>query len=91
MRKEAFGHGSEQPTKLEWDGEKNWFGVGQPDPGKSCENHIGRIFDPRGAKAKDAGNFKSEIAQSCGGSTKIESLADGLGLAKGSDYGVGDR
>jgi hypothetical protein len=91
MRKEAFGHGSKQPTKLQWDGEKNWFGVGQPDPRKSCENHIGRIFYPRGAKAKDACNFKSEIAQSCGGATKIESLADGLGLAKRSDYRVGDR
>jgi len=91
MSKEAFGHGSEQPTKLEWDGKKNWFGVGQPDPGKSCENHIGRIFDPGGAKAKGACNFKREIAQSCGGATKIESLADGLGLAKGSNYGIGDR
>jgi len=91
MRKEAFGHSSEQPTKLEWDREKNWFGVGAPDPRKSCENHVGRIFDPRGAKAKDACNFKREITQSCGWATKIKSLADGLGLAKGSDYGVGDR
>jgi hypothetical protein len=61
MRKEAFGHGSKQPAKLEWDGEKNWFGVGQPDPRKRCENHVGRIFDPSGAKAQDTGNFKSEI------------------------------
>jgi hypothetical protein len=91
MREETFGHGSEQPAKLEWDGEKNWFGVGEPDPGKSCENHIGRIFDPGGAKAKDACNFKREITQSCGGATKIKSVADGLGLAKGSDYGIGDR
>jgi hypothetical protein len=91
MREETFGHGSEQPAKFEWDGEKNWLGVGEPYPGKSCENHIGRIFDPRGAKAKDACNFKGEITQGCGGATKIESLADGLGLAKGSDYGIGDR
>jgi hypothetical protein len=91
MRKEAFGHGSEQPAKLEWNGEKNRFRVSEPDPRKSCENHIGRIFDPRGSKAKDGCNFKREIAQSCGGSTKIESLANSLGLAKGSDYGVGDR
>jgi hypothetical protein len=91
MRKKAFGHGSEQPTKLERDGKKNGFRVGEPDPRKSCEDYVWRIFDPRGAKAKNACNFKTQIAQSCGGATKIESLADGLGLAKGSDYGVGDR